>query len=38
MQKIAKIPERFMGGKIVKLLLFFKTDAVFCCFEHSFEP
>jgi hypothetical protein len=37
-QKSAKFPDMFKGAKnFAKLLLFFLTDYVFCCFEHSFE-
>jgi hypothetical protein len=38
-QKSGKNPDMFKEDrKFAKLLVFFRTDSVFCCFEHSFEP
>jgi hypothetical protein len=38
-KKSTKNPDMFTGAKkIAKMLLFFSTNSVFCCFEDSFEP
>jgi hypothetical protein len=38
-QKSKKIPDMFKeDGKFAKLLVFFRTNSIFCWFEHSFEP
>jgi hypothetical protein len=37
-QKLAKIPDMYMGGKqILQAAAIFIDKSVFCCFEHLFE-